>query len=193
MSSLPGGTAVWKVHHRSGQRRRVAVSCAKVRPCPRCTTRGVFVHRTTHVHATLAQEKAVWSWWARGLKQVISRKLSLVPWVIILTMNPSALPCPDESRCGCGSSFWDSVEWASDLQEELKRHEKQVNKSVLSSMVRQALRSGQWRCARCMSVNLPRRRKCYACSLERPKQRPGYDGGSSSSDDDDRQVRIGRR
>ena len=32
----------------------------------------MFVHRTTHVHATLAQEKAVWSWWARGLKQYIS-------------------------------------------------------------------------------------------------------------------------
>ena len=99
--------------------------------------------------------------------------------------GPAVYECED-----CGSSYWDSVEWASDFRSEVRRTERGLKKHHRETLVSQALDAGRWICARCKAENLMSRKKCYKCSTPKPPKAAAK--SSSSSDDPAREERIDR-
>eukprot|EP00438_Fugacium_kawagutii_P006670 Skav225122 [mRNA] locus=scaffold1239:300159:312588:- [translate_table: standard] len=56
---------------------------------------------------------------------------------------------PDEEECHeCGSSYWESTEWASDLGSVVKTREGQVKRRHFATLLAEALAVARWRCVR---------------------------------------------
>ena len=94
---------------------------------------------------------------------------------------------PQDQYCRCGSSFWDSTEWASDLVKKARRDHQDRKKARQRTVLDMALSAARWTCQRCQESNLLRRWKCYKCSAWRKRER---DPDDSSESDSERERRI---
>ena len=109
------------------------------------------------------------------------------PWGSWVCVACDEVNGPQADRCQCGSAFWDSEQWASDLVKQTRKDHEERKRARQRTVLDMALSAARWTCQRCQEQNLLRRWKCYKCSARRKRERDAED---SSESDSERERRI---
>ena len=138
-----------------------------------------------------AQEAAEQEALEEEVKPIAKARAAPHEWGSWVCVNPDCrnVNGPGVTECPlCKSLFRDSVEWASDLDREIKRREKQREQARVQTLLARALTEACWTCQRCNEENLVSRWKCYRRSKPRPSRMDTH--GEESSDDEEREKAI---